>query len=187
MSATIVARLGEIVGARYVVTAQDDMAAYLVEDRGLYTGAALAIVRPASVDEVSRVMAFCNAHNIAVVPQGGNTGLVGGQVPVAGSNGIIVSLRRLDRIREVDARGNILIAEAGVTLHGVQQAAESADRLFPLSLASEGSCTIGGNLATNAGGTAVLAYGNTRALVLGDRGGAGRWPRALHVVAVAQR
>ena len=163
----IVARLGEIVGERHVMTAQDDMAPYLVEDRGLYHGAALAIVRPGSVDEISRVMALCNAHGIAVVPQGGNTGLVGGQIPVVGSHGIVLSLRRLDRIRAVDTRGNILIAEAGVTLHNVQQAADSAGRLFPLSLASEGSCTIGGNLATNAGGTAVLAYGNTRALVLG--------------------
>ena len=163
----IVARLGEIVGARHVMTAQDNMAPYLVEDRGLYHGAALAIVRPGSVDEISRVMALCNAHGIAVVPQGGNTGLVGGQIPVVGSHGIVLSLRRLDRIRAVDTRSNILIAEAGVTLHNVQQAADSAGRLFPLSLASEGSCTIGGNLATNAGGTAVLAYGNTRALVLG--------------------
>jgi FAD/FMN-containing dehydrogenase len=159
--------LRAIVGERYVLTQESDTAPYLVEERGLYRGTTRAVVRPGTAEEVARVLALCNQESVPVVPQGGNTGLVGGQTPSADGVEVVLSLRRLDRIREIDAAANTMIVEAGVTLLGVQEAAEKAGRLFPLSLASEGSCTIGGNLATNAGGTAVIAYGNTRDLVLG--------------------
>ncbi len=159
--------LGAIVGARHVVTDAADMAPHLREWRDLYRGKAACVVRPGSTAEVSALMALASLHGIPVVPQGGNTGLVGGQIPIAEGREIILSLTRLDRVRSVDAASSAITVEAGVTLQRVQEAAEAADRLFPLSLASEGSCTIGGNLATNAGGTAVLAYGNTRDLCLG--------------------
>ncbi len=159
--------LSAITGARFVVTDPDVVADYLIEPRGLYHGASLAVVRPGSTPEVSAILALCHRTGTAVVPQGGNTGLVGGQVPFEHGREIVLSLRRLDRVREVDATSNAMTVEAGVTLARVQAEAEAAGRLFPLSLASEGSATIGGNLATNAGGTAVLAYGNARDLVLG--------------------
>ena len=164
---SLLSRFGEIVGARHVIDDPADMERYLVEDRGLYRGRALCVVRPGSVDEVSRVVALCDGTNTKIVPQGGNTGLVGGQTPHESGDEIVLSLARLTAIREVDPSSNTMIVEAGVTLLRVQEEAERVDRLFPLSLASEGSCTIGGNLSTNAGGTAVLAYGNTRDLVLG--------------------
>ncbi len=160
-------RLAAIVGARHLVSEAADMAPYLVEERGLYRGAARAVARPGSPQEVAQVLAACDEARVAVVPQGGNTGLVGGQTPSAHGGEIVLSLRRLDRIREVDAASNAMVVDAGVTLFNVQQAAEGADRLFPLSLASEGSATIGGNLATNAGGTIAIAYGVARDLVLG--------------------
>ena len=159
--------LAAIVGSRHMVVDPEVMSTHLVEQRGLYRGAALGVVRPASTAEVSAVLALCHETRTAVVPQGGNTGLVGGQVPFEHGRELVLSLARLDRVREIDPTSNVLVAEAGVTLARVQAEAETVDRLFPLSLASEGSCTIGGNLATNAGGTAVLAYGNARDLVLG--------------------
>jgi FAD/FMN-containing dehydrogenase len=140
------------------------MEGHLIETRGLFRGEALAVVRPGSTDEVAFVLRACAGAGIAVVPQGGNTGLVGGGVP---QGGVVLSLSRLDRIREVDPVNATLTVEAGCILKTVQDAAAAVDCLFPLSLASEGSCRIGGNLATNAGGTAVLRYGNTRDLVLG--------------------
>lgn len=167
MSGQVVERFAEIVGARHVLTGEAEMAPYLREWRDLFRGRARAVVRPGSTEEVAAVMAHAHAQGVAIVPQGGNTGLVGGQIPVAEGREIILSLSRLDRVRDVDPEGNTMVAEAGVTLLKAQQAAEEAGRLFPLSLASEGSCTIGGNLATNAGGTAVLAYGNSRDLCLG--------------------
>lgn len=156
-----------IIGAQHVVIDAQDMAAALLEPRGLYFGAARAVLRPGSVAEISQLMALCNAQAVPVVPQGGNTGLVGGQTPDASGQAVVLSLARLNRIREIDPTSNTMLVEAGLTLAGAHAAAETVDRLFPLSLASEGSCTIGGNLATNAGGTAVIAYGNTRDLVLG--------------------
>ena len=159
--------MAAIVGAGSVVTDPDVLASSLVEPRGLYRGMALALVRPGSTAEVAAVLALCHGTRTPVVPQGGNTGLVGGQIPFEHGREVILSLARLDRVREVDATSNVMVAEAGVTLARVQEAADAVDRLFPLSLASEGSCTIGGNLATNAGGTAVLHYGNARDLVLG--------------------
>jgi FAD/FMN-containing dehydrogenase len=139
----------------------------LIEPRGLYRGKALALVRPESTKEVASVAIFCNELRIGMVPQGGNTGLAGGQTPDLSGDEIIVSTQRLRAIREVDLDGDVMICEAGVTLAEAQAAALAADRLFPLSLASEGSCTIGGNISTNAGGMNVIAYGNTRDLVTG--------------------
>ena len=159
--------LRDIVGAAHVIVDADTMAPYLVEERGLYRGAARAIVRPGSTQEVSRVLAYCNSNGVKIVPQGGNTGLVGGQVPSLAGDEIVLSLRRMDRIREIDATANILVVDAGVTLMRAQEEADKVDRLFPLSLPSEGSCTIGGNLSTNAGGVAAVAYGVARDLVMG--------------------
>ena len=139
----------------------------LVEPRGLYHGKALALVRPGATKEVAAVAAFCNEARIGMVPQGGDTGLVGGQTPDMSGEEIIVSTQRLRAIREVDLDSNVMICESGVTLGEAQAAALAADRLFPLSLASEGTCTIGGNISTNAGGVTVIAYGNTRDLVTG--------------------
>lgn len=166
-SQDILIGLARIVGDAHVVTDPDVIAGHLVEPRGLYRGRALALVRPASTEETARIVAFCNDFCVPVVPQGGNTGLVGGQTPDASGKEIILSLRRMNRVREIDTGANAMIAEAGVTLASAQDAAQEADRLFPLSLASEGSCTIGGNLSTNAGGVAVIAYGNARDLVIG--------------------
>jgi FAD/FMN-containing dehydrogenase len=143
------------------------MDAYMSEPRDLYHGRALAIVKPSDATQVANVLALCNAQGVSVVPQGGNTGLVGGQTPDESGRQIVLSLQRLDRIREVDPASDAMTLEAGVTLAHAQEIAESVDRYFPLSLASEGSCTIGGNLATNAGGVHVLAYGAARDLALG--------------------
>ncbi len=158
-------RLAAIVGETHVLTGADALAGALTEPRGLYVGHARALVRPASTAEVAAVVAACAAARAPITPQGGNTGLVGGQIPTGPE--IVLSLKRLNRVREVDALADSLIVEAGVTLAEAQAVAERADRLFPLSLASEGSCTIGGNLSTNAGGVAVLAYGNARELTTG--------------------
>lgn len=168
-TAETVSELAAIVGERYVISQPQDMGAYLAEPRELFHGKALCIVRPGSTQETAAVLRFCHERNIAVVPQGGNTGLVGGQIPGQGGRQgeILLSLKRMNRLRETDMASLTMTVEAGMTLLEVQQAAESAGALFPLSLASEGSCTIGGNLATNAGGTAVLAYGNARDLVTG--------------------
>ncbi len=151
-------------GARNVLAAADDLEPYLLESRHLYRGHALAAVRPADTAEVAFVVGACAAAGVPVVAQGGNTGLVGGGVPYGG---IVLSLARLDRVREVDAVNATATVEAGCSLARVQEAAREAGMLFPLSLASEGSCRIGGNLATNAGGTGVLRYGNARELALG--------------------
>ena len=161
------AALEKIVGARHVLTDPALFAAALIEPRGLYRGTALALVRPGSTAEVAAVAACCNEARIGVVPQGGNTGLVGGQTPDESGDEIILSTQRLKAVREVDAHADVMICEAGVTLAEAQDAALKADRLFPLSLAAEGSCTVGGNVATNAGGVTVIAYGNTRELVTG--------------------
>ncbi len=165
--ADIAAQLAQIVGEKYVLTAPADMEAYLSEPRDLWHGKAACVVRPGATGEVAAICAFADKNGLKIVPQGGNTGLVGGQIPDRSGREILLSLGRLDKIREIDPQSSTMIVEAGVTLQKVQEAAESVDRLFPLSLASEGSCTIGGNLASNAGGTAVLAYGNARDLVTG--------------------
>jgi FAD/FMN-containing dehydrogenase len=164
-SAEVLARFAEIVGAKYAITDPREQEAYLVEPRGLYRGQAPMVLRPATVAEVAAILELANATATPIVPQGGNTGLVGGQIAHGGE--LVLSLARLDRIREVDAGSNTMTCEAGVVLAKAQAAAADADRLFPLSLGAEGSCTIGGNLSTNAGGTAALAYGVARDLVLG--------------------
>ena len=137
------------------------------EWRDLYVGRAALVVRPGSARDVAQILAIANEAGIGIVPQGGNTGLVGGQIPSASGNEVVLSLSRLNRVREVDTAGTSMIVEAGVTLAHAQDTAKAAGRLFPLSLPSEGSCEIGGVLATNAGGVGVLAYGNARALALG--------------------
>ncbi len=161
------AGLEAIVGASYLVTDPATMAPFLADWRGRFTGRACAVVLPADTAEVARVVAACAAARVPIVPQGGRTGLVLGSVPDASGSAIVLSLRRLDRIRAVDAANRTMTVEAGCILVDIQQAALEAGMLFPLSLAAEGSCTIGGNLSTNAGGTAVLRYGNTRELCLG--------------------
>ena len=144
-----------------------DMAPFLTDWRGLWHGDAIAVVQPETAQEVAAIMRWASETGTPVTPQGGNTGLSGGSVPESGSEGIVLSLTRINRIRRVDAVNNSMTVEAGCLLAQVQNAAEQAGRLFPLSLAAEGSCTIGGNLATNAGGTGVLRYGNARDLCLG--------------------
>jgi FAD/FMN-containing dehydrogenase len=158
-------RIREAVGSAGWIADPQDLEPYLIEARHLYRGATRLVVRPASTGEVAAVVRICAEAGLAIVPQGGNTGLVGGQVPLHGE--VVVSLKRLDRIREVDAGSDTMTCEAGVVLANAQAAAASAGRLFPLSLGAEGSCTIGGNLSTNAGGTGALAYGVARDLVLG--------------------
>ena len=159
--------LVEILGADGVLTDAAATAPFLVDHRGLYRGRALAVVLPRSVEQISRVLRLCNERRIGVVPHGGNTGYCGGATPDESGNQIVVALRRLNRIRNVDALNYSLIAEAGCILADVQRAADDAERFFPLSLGSEGSCQIGGNLSTNAGGLSVLRYGMMRDLVLG--------------------
>jgi FAD/FMN-containing dehydrogenase len=153
-------------GAAHVLT-DGDLSAWEVDWRKRWRGRALAVVRPGSTAEVAAVLRLAHQHRVAVVPQGGNTGLVGGGVPDASGTQLLLSLQRLHRIREIDEANLTLTAEAGCVLQAVQQAAAERGLLLPLSLAAEGSCTIGGNLATNAGGTQVLRYGNARALCLG--------------------
>jgi FAD/FMN-containing dehydrogenase len=160
-------RFAEMIGAANVLTDAGDQAPYLTEWRDLYQGVTPMVLRPGNTAEVSAVMAYAYANDLKIVPQGGNTGLVGGQIPQETGDEIVLSLSRLNRIRAVDPAGFTLIAEAGVILETLQNEAEKVDRLFPLSLGAQGSCQIGGNISTNAGGTAVLAYGNTRDLVLG--------------------
>jgi FAD/FMN-containing dehydrogenase len=166
MTAALIGSLRAAVGDAHVLT-QDDLSAWELDWRKRWRGKALAVVRPGGTDEVAAVVRACAAHGTALVPQGGNTGLVGGGVPDASGTQVLLSLTRMNRIRELDRANLTLVAEAGCVLHTVQQAADDAGLLFPLSLAAEGSCTIGGNLATNAGGTQVLRYGNARALCLG--------------------
>src|SRR4051812_2529922 len=159
------ARFIAIVGDKHAITTAADQEPYLTEQRGLYRGHTPLVLRPGSTAEVAAVLKLANESNTAVVPQGGNTGLVGGQTPHNGE--VVLSLARLDRIREIDAASNCMVCEGGVVLVKAQQAAAEVDRLFPLSLGAEGSCTIGGNLSTNAGGTAALAYGVAREMALG--------------------
>ncbi|MEA2997408.1 MAG: hypothetical protein QOG74_2957, partial [Alphaproteobacteria bacterium] len=161
----LLARFIALVGPKYAVTDPAEQEKYLVESRNLYRGTSPAILRPGSVAEVAAILRLASETGTPIVPQGGNTGLVGGQIPRGGE--LVLALTRLDRIREVDATSNTMTCEAGVILARAQEAAAAAGRLFPLSLGAEGSCTIGGNLSTNAGGTGALAYGVARELVLG--------------------
>src|SRR5712672_618989 len=165
LSPELIARFRKIVGDKYAVTDAADIAPYLTEERDLFHGRSPLVLRPGSTAEVSEICKLASEHRIALVPQGGNTGLVGGQTPHNGE--VVISMRRIDKIRDLDAASNTMTCEAGVVLQVAQQRASEADRLFPLSLGAEGSCTIGGNLSTNAGGTAALAYGVAREMALG--------------------
>jgi FAD/FMN-containing dehydrogenase len=166
-SAALLDRFAAIVGEEHVLRDQKDIAPRLIEDRGLYHGASPMVLKPGSVQQVSEILALASETGTAVVPQTGNTGLVGAQTPREGKQDILISLERMNRIRDVDPVANLMVVDAGCILADVQAAAEKVNRLFPLSLGSEGSCRIGGNLSTNAGGTAVLAYGNMRQLCIG--------------------
>ena len=159
--------LREIVGETNVLVEASDTAPYLVDWRKRYRGAALAVVRPADTGEVARVVGACANAGAPMVPQGGNTGLVGGGTPDSSGAEVVVSLQRMNRVRSVDRDNDTITVEAGCILQWLQDVARQHERLFPLSLAAEGTATIGGNLATNAGGTQVLRYGNTRELTLG--------------------
>src|SRR3954453_13856342 len=165
LSPDLIARFKTIVGDKYAVTDPADVAPYVAEERNLFHGHSPLVLRPGSTREVSAICRLASEHRIALVPQGGNTGLVGGQTPHHGEG--VVSTRRLDGIRGGDPASNTMTCEAGVVLQVAQQRAAEVDRLFPLSLGAEGSCTIGGNLSTNAGGTAALAYGVAREMALG--------------------
>jgi FAD/FMN-containing dehydrogenase len=162
---SLLTRFAAIVGEKYAITDPQMQAPYLVEMRDMFRGRTPMVLRPASVAEVAEILKLANATATPIVPQGGNTGLVGGQTPL--NSEIVLSLTRLDRIREVDPTSNTITCEAGVTLQRAREAAADVDRLYPQLLPSEGTCTIGGNLSTNAGGTAALAYGIARSHVLG--------------------
>lgn len=166
LSPNLLSRFADIVGDRYAATDPGDLAGFLEEPRGLYHGRTAMLLRPGSTDELAAIVRLAAETGTPLVPQGGNTGLVGGQSPRS-MNEILVSLSRMNRIREIDAVGRTVTVEAGAILKNVQEAADEAGLFFPLSLGSEGSCTIGGNLASNAGGTGVLAYGSARDLCLG--------------------
>lgn len=165
MNARALTRLKEAVGIGGFIDNPQEIAPHLVEWRGKYQGQARLMLKPRTAAEVSDILAICNEARIPIVPQGGNTGLVGGQIPLHGE--ILLSLTRMNTIRRVDAKGRSIIAEAGVVLADLQRAARDVGQYFPLSLAAEGSCTIGGNISTNAGGVNVLRYGSVRDLVLG--------------------
>jgi FAD/FMN-containing dehydrogenase len=165
LSSELIARFRKIVGDKYAVTDAADIAPYVTEERDLFHGRSPLVLRPGSTAEVAAICKLATAHKIALVPQGGNTGLVGGQTPHHGE--VVVSLRRIDKVRDIDTASNTMTCEAGVILQVAQQRASEVDRLFPLSLGAEGSCTIGGNLSTNAGGTTALAYGVAREMALG--------------------
>ncbi len=168
MDAKVVrARLVELLGADAVLTASADVEPYLTDHRKLYHGRTPAVVMPKTVEQVARLLSFCHEHSIGVVPQGGNTGYCGGATPDESGEQIVLSLRKLNRIRAVDPLNWSMVVEAGCILAEAQRAADAADRFFPLSLGAEGSCQIGGNLSTNAGGTNVVRYGMMRDQVLG--------------------
>jgi FAD/FMN-containing dehydrogenase len=165
VSPATMARFVAVVGEKNAITDKDKQTPYLVEFRGLWTGHTPVVLRPGSTKEVSELLKIANETSTAIVPQGGNTGLVGGQITHNGE--VVLSLQRLDKIREIDPVSNTITCEAGVTLQRAREAAAEADRLYPQLLPSEGSCTIGGNLSTNAGGTAALAHGIARSHALG--------------------
>ena len=164
---SLVEHLAAIVGHRHVIASGEDQSPYLVDWRGRYRGQACAVVKPGSTAEVAAVVELCAKRGFAIVPQGGNTGMCGAATPDGGERNVVVRMDRMCCIRDANPLANTITVEAGCILAAVQAAAEAIDRFFPLSLGAEGSCQIGGNIATNAGGTAVLRYGPTRDLVLG--------------------
>jgi FAD/FMN-containing dehydrogenase len=161
------ARLAAIIGPAHVLTDPGELAPYLTDHRDRYTGHALAVAKPGTTAEVAAVVAACREAGVAMVPQGGNTGLCGAATPLLEGRSLLICLSRLNRVRALDTANDTICVEAGCTLATVQEAAATAGRLFPLALASGGSCEIGGNLSTNAGGVQVLRYGNMRDLTLG--------------------
>lgn len=163
----LISQFTNIVGPAHALVEAGAQAAYLREWRDRYVGKTALVLRPGTAEEVSKILALANEARVGIVPQAGNTGLVGGQIPYEDGRDIVLSVARLNKVRDIDAAGQSVTADAGITLANLQNVAEGAGRLFPLSLASEGTCQIGGNLATNAGGVNVLAYGNMRALTLG--------------------
>ncbi|MEM1378074.1 MAG: FAD-binding oxidoreductase [Pseudomonadota bacterium] len=167
MDKELIQRFTAIVGERNAITEPDGQAPHLKEWRGRWTGTTPVILKPASTEEVSQIVRLANEMRTSIVPQGGNTGLVGGQIPDQSGTQIVLSLARMNRIRDIDADSNTMIVDAGVVLQAIQEQADSHDRLFPLSLASQGSAMIGGNLASNAGGVGALAHGIARDLCIG--------------------
>lgn len=163
----LIERFASIVGADNVVTSESAMASFLGDWRGRYRGAARCVVRPGNTEEVSAVVRLCSEFGVSIVPQGGNTSHCGASIPDASGDSVLVSLSRLNRIRSMDVENSSMTVEAGCVLQTIQESARTLGRLFPLSLAAEGSCQIGGNLSTNAGGVQVLRYGNARDMVLG--------------------
>jgi len=166
MNEPLLGALRRAVGEPHVLTG-DDCAPFLTDWRKVATGRAIAVVRPGTTEQVCDLVRTCVEHGTPIVPQGGNTGQVAGATPDQSGRAVVLQLGRMNRIRATDAENNTLVAEAGCVLQAVQEAARAAGRLFPLSLGAEGTCMIGGNLATNAGGTQVLRYGNARELTLG--------------------
>lgn len=166
-AAGLAGRLAGIVGDRHVIGPDGDQEPYLVDWRGRYRGQALAVVKPGSTSEVAEVVRACTSDGVAIVPQGGNTGMCAAAIPLGEHPSVVVRLDRMNKVRAISPLGDAIAVDAGCILADVQRAAADADRLFPLSLGAEGSCQIGGNLSTNAGGTAVLRYGTMRDLTLG--------------------
>ena len=169
MKNDLISKFSAIVGEKYALSSPDDMAPFVKDWRGRYSTKAALVLRPRSVEEISEIMKLASETKTPVIPQAGNTGLVGGGIPLegGGSGEIILSIGRLNQVLDVDTGSNTITVEAGAVLETLQNAADEADRLFPLSLGSQGACQIGGNIGSNAGGTGVLAYGNTRELVMG--------------------
>ncbi|NRB31926.1 MAG: FAD-binding oxidoreductase [Rhizobiaceae bacterium] len=169
MQANLMDRFTAIVGERYALRTDADIAPFVTDMRGRYAAPSPLVLRPGSVEEIAAILKLATETGTAIVPQGGNTGLVGGGLPLNNGDGseVMLSLSRLNKIIELDADSNTMTVEAGVILENIQNAADEADLLFPLSLGAQGSCQIGGNIGTNAGGTGVLAYGNTRDLIMG--------------------
>src|SRR4029453_9933735 len=163
----LIAGLQTAVGSRHCLTEPDAQAPFVTDWRGLYHGKVRAVVLPGTTAEGQAVVRLARQHHAPIVPQGGNTGLAGGATPDSSGKAILLSLKRLAQVRAIDPLNNSMVAEAGCILANLQQAASEADRLFPLSLSAEGTCQIGGNLATNAGGLNVLRFGNARDLCLG--------------------
>jgi len=166
-SSNIVDSIRDIVGGEYVLTLPGDVAGYVADWTGRYQSNPVAVVCPANTEDVAKVVKLCAAQNIAVVPQGGRTGLCGGGIPCVGQPSVILSLTRMNSVRSIDSAGRTVIVEAGVVLESLHQHALEHDLVFPLMFGAKGSCTIGGNLSTNAGGSNVVRYGNTRELCLG--------------------
>lgn len=165
--AALLDRFVEITGSTNALTIEDDLTHYVEENRFIYVGKTELVLKPGSTEQVSQIMALAHETDTQIVPQGGHTGHVGGGVPDESGNQVVVCMERMKKIRNIDIDGNTLTAEAGVILQTIQETADEHDRLFPLSIGSQASCLIGGNISSNAGGTGVLAYGNTRDLVLG--------------------